>query len=97
MSTKKEEFALAWRDKHIRALEQALAGLEEQQRLLYGFLKVLILRNAKEGVCRITKQELKQALDTAILDVRADEQAYLIGLAPVAAQGAGARGGDGAQ
>lgn len=80
---KKLEYAVAWRDRYIRSLGDALAGREEEAALLSAFLKLTLERLCeKEREVRISKSEISARLERFRTEIEDEGDAYLIRFVP---------------
>lgn len=85
---KKLEYAVAWRDRYIRSLGDALAGREEEAELLTAFLGVLLGRLCTDGQeTVISKSEVRSALGESSAEVEDTGDAYRVKLVPRAKNG----------
>ncbi len=80
---KKLEYAVAWRDRYIRSLGDALAGREEEVALLAAFLKLTLERLCeKNPELRIQKSEIRAGLERFSPEIEDAGDAYLIRFVP---------------
>ena len=80
---KKLEYAVAWRDRYIRSLGDALAGREEEAALLAAFLKLTLERLCEDGrEVRIPKKEITARLDRTRTEIEDAGEEYLIRFVP---------------